>query len=92
MKSVILHAVETWAMTVATPKRLWGNDLAMIRWICNVISNDQVSSDSILSKLGLQDIDTSAPIQQDEMVWTHRGQQWLDCWSTQAKQSCTEKI
>ena len=29
----------------------------MIRWICNVKANDEVSSDSLLSKLGLQDID-----------------------------------
>ena len=26
-------------------------------WICNVNANDEVSSDSLLSKLGLQDID-----------------------------------
>ena len=53
----MLHAAETWAMTVATLNRLRLNDRAMIRWICNVTANDEVSSDSLLSKLGLQDID-----------------------------------
>ena len=53
----MLHVAETWAMTVATLNRLRRNDRAMIRWICNVKANDEVSSDSLLSKLGLQDID-----------------------------------
>ena len=82
VRSVMLHAAETWAMTVATLNRLRRNDRAMIRWICNVKANDEVSSDSLLSKLGLQ----------DEMVWTRRVQQRLDLSSTQAKRSCTEKI
>ena len=43
--------------TVATLNLLWRNDRAMTRWICNVKGNDEVSSDSLLSKLGLQDID-----------------------------------
>ena len=29
----------------------------MIRWICNVKAKDEVSSDSILTKLGIQDLD-----------------------------------
>ena len=53
----MLHTAETWAMTVATLNRLRRNDRAMIRWICNVKASDEVSSDSLLSKLGLQDID-----------------------------------
>ena len=46
VRSVMLHAAETWAMTVATLNRLRRNDRAMIRWICNVKANDEVSSDS----------------------------------------------
>ena len=52
----MLHAAETWAMTAATLNRLWRNDRAMIRWICNVKAKDKVSSDSLLSKLGIQDL------------------------------------
>ena len=53
----MLHAAETWAMTAATLNRVWRNDRAMICWICNVKAKDKVSSDSLLSKLGIQDLD-----------------------------------
>ena len=43
----MLHAAETWAMTVATLNHLWRNDRAKIFWICNVKVNDEVSSDSL---------------------------------------------
>ena len=36
VRSVMLHAAETWAMKADTLHRLRGNDRAMIRWICNV--------------------------------------------------------
>ena len=44
-------------MTVATLNRLRRNDRAMIRWMCNVTTKDEISSDSLLAKLGLQDIE-----------------------------------
>ena len=53
----MLHAAETWAMTVATLNRLRHNDHTMIHWICNVKAKDEVSSHSLLSKLGIQDLD-----------------------------------
>ena len=54
VRSVMLHAAETWAMKVDTLNRLRRNDRAMIRWICNVRAKDEVSSDSLLTKLGIQ--------------------------------------
>ena len=36
VRSVMLHAAETWAMKADTLNRLRRNDRAMIRWICNV--------------------------------------------------------
>ena len=57
VRSVMLHATETWAMKVDTLNRLRRNDRAMIRWICNVRAKDEVSSDSLLTKLGIQDLD-----------------------------------
>ena len=57
VRSVILHAAETWAMTAATLNHLRRNDHAMIRWICNVKAKDEVSSDTLISKLGIQDLD-----------------------------------
>ena len=53
----MLQAAETWAMTAATMNRMRRNDRAMIRWICNVKAKDEVSSDSLLSMLGIQDLD-----------------------------------
>ena len=57
VRSVMLHAAETWAMKADTLNRLWRNDRAMIRWICNVKAKDEVSLDSLLTKLGIQDLD-----------------------------------
>ena len=51
---------QTWAMKMDTLNRLnclRRNDRAMIRWICNVRAKDEVSSDSLLTKLGIQDLD-----------------------------------
>ena len=57
VRSVMLHAAEARAMKVDTLNRLRRNDRAMIRWICNVRAKDEVSSDSLLTKLGIQDLD-----------------------------------
>ena len=57
VRSVMLHAAETWAMKVDTLNRIRRNDRAMIHWICNVRAKDEVSSDSLLTKLGIQDLD-----------------------------------
>ena len=53
----MLHVAETWAMTAATLNRLPRNDREMIRWICNVKARDEVNSDSLLLKLGIQSLD-----------------------------------
>ena len=57
LRILMLHAAETWAMKVDTLSHLRRNDRAMIRWICNVRAKDEVSSDSLLTKLGIQDLD-----------------------------------
>ena len=41
VKNVMLHAVETWAMTAATQNSLWRNEFAQIHWICNVKVRDE---------------------------------------------------
>ena len=58
VRSVMLYGSETWATTADTMFRLRRNDRAIPRWMCNVKVNDKVSSDSVLSKPGLQDIET----------------------------------
>ena len=52
----MLHGSETWAATSKTLNRLRRNDCAMIRWICRVRPQDDVSSDCLLGKLGIKDI------------------------------------
>ena len=42
VKNVMLHAVETWAMTAATQNSLWRNELTQIHWICNVKVRDEL--------------------------------------------------
>ena len=54
VRSVMLHGAETYAMKVDTLNRLQRNDHAMI---CNVKAKEEVSSDSLLTKLGIQDLD-----------------------------------
>jgi len=57
VRSVMLHGSETWAATSKTLNRLRRNDRAMIRWICRVRPQDDVSSDCLLGKLGIKDIE-----------------------------------
>ena len=42
VKNVMLHALETWAMTAATRNSLWRNGLAQIHWICNGKVRDEL--------------------------------------------------
>ena len=44
-------------MKADTLNRLRCYDSAMICWICSVKAKDEVSSDSLLTKLGIQDLD-----------------------------------
>ena len=57
VRGVVLHTAGAWAMKADALKRLQRNDRAMIRWICNVKARDEVGSDSLLTKLGIQDLD-----------------------------------
>ena len=53
----MIHAAEAWPMKAETLNHLRRNDHAMICWICNVKAKDEVSSDSLLTKVGIQDLD-----------------------------------
>ena len=57
VRRAMLHAAETWLVTVSTLNRLRRNDFAMIRWRCNIKTNDNVFSHSLLSKLGIRDVE-----------------------------------
>ena len=57
--SAMLHASETWLLTTPNLQHLQRNDRAMIRQICNVRSQDIVttSSNELLVRLTIEDLD-----------------------------------
>ncbi|XP_056006866.1 uncharacterized protein LOC130050677 [Ostrea edulis] len=59
VRSAMLHASETWALTKPNLHRLLRNDRAMIRQICNIKPEDMatVSSTELLGRLGIDDLD-----------------------------------
>ena len=57
VRSAMLHGSETWATASSTLNRLRRNDRAMIRWMCRVRPHDEVSSETLLSKLNIKCID-----------------------------------
>ena len=58
IRTVLLYASECWAPNVNDLLKLQRNDRAMIRWTCNVRLKDHISSDSLLRKLGSNNIQT----------------------------------
>ena len=55
--SVMLCGSECWALTSTGVQRLQRNEHAMIHWICKVKIKDKISSDSLLNKVCLKDLD-----------------------------------
>ena len=58
IRTVLLYASECWAPNICDIQRLRRSDRAMIRWICNVRLEDRISSESLLQKLGIVDLET----------------------------------
>ena len=56
--TVLFYASECWAPNVNDLLKLQRNDRAMIRWTCNVRLKAHISSDSLLRKLGINNIQT----------------------------------
>ena len=59
VRSAMLHASETWPLTKPNLQHLQQNDRAMIRQICNVGTQDIVttSSNELFARLGFEDLD-----------------------------------
>ena len=89
VRSVMLHAAETWTMKVDTLNRFRRNDSAKIHWICNVRAKDEVSSDSLLTKPGIQDLDVV--LRTSRMRWFGHVERSTG-WTVEAECGCTEKI
>ena len=56
-RRAILQVAETWVVTLSTLNRLERNDLAMFRWMRNVRASDNVFSDPLPPKLGIQNVE-----------------------------------
>ncbi|XP_055998066.1 uncharacterized protein LOC130047360 [Ostrea edulis] len=59
VRSAMLHASETWALTKPNLHRLLRNDRTMIRQICSIKSEDMatVGSTELFGRLGIDDLD-----------------------------------
>ena len=59
VRIVMLHASETWPLTKPNLQCLLRNDRALVRQICNVKSQDIVTtrSNELLVRLGIEDLD-----------------------------------
>ena len=55
--SAMLRASKTWALTTSDLHRLQCNDQGMIRWMCDVTTKDQVSSQDLLERMWLDDLE-----------------------------------
>ena len=56
VRSSMLHGSETWAPKAEDLQRLRRNDRAMIRWICRVKLNDEIPSEVLNRRLGLEEV------------------------------------
>ena len=55
-RPAMLYCNETWAANACDLQRLLRNDRTMIRWICGIKPEDEISSASLLLKLGIEDV------------------------------------
>ena len=60
VRSALSHSSETWAPTAPDLQWLRGNDRSMVRWICGVRDDDEVSADTLYAIIGVQEV-TAAP-------------------------------
>ena len=56
LRSALLHGSETWAPTAPDLQRLRRNDRSVVRWMCGVRDDDEVSADTLCAMLGVQEV------------------------------------
>ena len=61
MKSLHLHASGTWAPTSSDLHTLQRNDQTMIRCVCSVTTKEQASSQDLLDRMELDDMERVSP-------------------------------
>ena len=79
VRSTMLHASETLALSSSTLNRLQRNDRAIMRWICNERPEDDIGSDAILAMLGIEDLPSI--IRRSRLRWfghKERSEGWIN--------------
>ena len=56
VRSALLHGSETWATTAPDLQWLCRNDRSMVRWICGVRDDEEVSANTLCAMLGVQEV------------------------------------
>jgi hypothetical protein len=54
VRSVMISGSETWAMKVEDRQRLERTERMMARWMCGVTMTDRISSEELLSRVGVE--------------------------------------
>ena len=58
VRAVLLHASETWPVTVEDQRRLYNTDNAMVRWMCGKKISDRVRLSSMHQEIGISSLET----------------------------------
>ena len=78
VKNVMLHAVETWAMTAATQNSLWHNEPAQNHWICYVKVRDEFISKTPFQSLASRTwMWSPAPVEKRWLGHVERSTGWI---------------
>jgi len=57
VRSVMIYGSETWPMKVEDMQRLERAERMMVRWMCGVTLKDRISSEELLSRVGVEPVD-----------------------------------
>ena len=80
VRSAMLHGSETWEQKVADLNRLRRNDRAMIRWMCHTKVGEEIDTELLLQKLGIDD--TEAVLRCRRLRWYGHVQRASSCIKT----------
>ena len=79
IRSVLLHAYETWPVTVDDLSRLTHNDNVMVRWICGTKLVDRIPMSQLHDKLRISTLDVA--IRKSRLRWFgHVERMKPECW------------
>ena len=79
VRAVLLHASETWPVTVEDQRRLYNTDNAMVRWMCGKKISDRVRLSSMHQEIGISSLETCLRIRR--LRWFgHIERQPADAW------------